>query len=147
MKGWRKMIHKYAQVFAVALLVTGVYGLSVAGNPDSTRTERDVQAVAESYFQALQAGDRQTLLSLFSGKERDDLDSQTSDPAYVQFLVERYSDARLEVGDSGSQGSNQFVDVTIWLSNVEALRERLLLSASKPGRRDYKIVAREVLNK
>ena len=141
------MIHRYAQVFAVALLVTGAYGASAAGSPNSTRTERDVQTVAESYFQALQAGDRQTLLSLFSGKERDDLESQTSDPAYVQFLAQRYSEARLEIGDSGSQGSNQFVDVTIWLGNGEAVSERLVLETTNDrGQRAYHIVARKVLN-
>ena len=140
------MIRRYAQVFAVVLLVTGAGSVSAAGNKQSTAP--DIQTVVESYFQSLQAGDRQTLLSLFAGEEREHLDSQTSDPSYVQFLVDRYRGARLEIGDSGAEGLNKFVDVTIWLSNGEAVSERLVLETTNDrGQRAYYIVAREVLNK
>ena len=103
-------------------------------------------AVAESYFSALQSGDRQALLSLFGGRERSRSEAQLSDPAYTQFLRDRYVNARLEVTDGGVKSGVSFVDIRIWLNDYEAFRERLVLKPSDdPADSSLHIVARKEL--
>lgn len=122
----------------------GVYG---AGGKSQVEPEPDVRDVADEYFEALRTGDRQTLLSLFSGQGRQGIEAQLSDPAYTQFLIDRYRNARLETNDSGARGETRFVDITIWLNDTEYIKERLILKeAGDPNSRPLSIVARRVLN-
>ncbi len=103
-------------------------------------------AVAENYFSALQSGDRQALLSLFGGHERSRSEAQLSDPAYTQFLRNRYVNARLEIMDGGVKSGISYVDIKIWINDNEAFRERLVLKPSAdPADSSLHIVARKEL--
>ena len=103
-------------------------------------------AVAENYFSALQSGDRQALLSLFGEHERSRSEAQLSDPAYSQFLRDRYVNARLEIIDGGVNSGVSFVDIKIWINDTESFRERLVLKPSAdPADSSLHIVARKEL--
>ena len=107
----------------------------------------DTEYVAEAYFAALMAGDRQTLLSLLAEDELIRSENQLRDPAYSQFLTNRYSSARLEIAGSGVLGEFHTVDIIIWLNEVESINERLILRATEsPEGTAYRIVSREELN-
>jgi hypothetical protein len=69
-----------------------------------------------------------------------------SDPAYSQFLTDRYSNARFEVIDGGVSNGLNFVDITIWLNATETVKERLILNTSgDPADTSLHIVARKEL--
>ena len=109
--------------------------------------DADARNVAEQYFAALSAGDRETLLSLLAGDELIRSESQLRDPAYSQFLTSRYSNARLEIAGSGILGDFRTVDIIIWLNEVESIKERLILRATEsPAGTTYHIVSREEIN-
>lgn len=123
------MMSKITKALVVtALLVAGGSArLGIAGPED---VDPAALAVAQTYFAALQSGDRETLLSLFAGRALAGNEAQLSDPDYSQFLVERYSNARFEVINGGVQNGISFVDVAIWLNDTEAVRERLVMKPS-----------------
>jgi hypothetical protein len=123
------MMSKITKALMVAALIVagGSARLSVAGPDD---VDPAALAVAQTYFAALQSGDRDTLLSLFAGRALASNEAQLSDPDYSQFLVDRYSSARFEVSNGGVQNGVAFVDVTIWLNDTESVRERLVMKPS-----------------
>lgn len=103
-------------------------------------------AVAENYFSALQLGDRQALLSLFGSRERSRTEAQLSDPAYSQFLRDRYANAWLEITDGGVRSGVSFVDIKIWINDNESFGERLVLKPSDdPRASSLQIVTRKEL--
>jgi hypothetical protein len=103
-------------------------------------------AVAQTYFSALQSGDRQALLSLLAGKALTRSEAQLNDPAYSQFLAERYRNAWLEVTDGGVINGISYVDIIIWMNETESVRERLILKPSDdPSDPSLHIVARKEL--
>jgi len=126
-----------------------VLGVASGGNAAGSQVgvEPEVLNVAETYFEALRTADFQTLLSLLAGDERAGIETQLSDPAYTDFLIDRYRNARLEIGGSGAKGDYRFVDITIWINDVESFRERLILQPNDDSAgRSMHIVAREVLH-
>jgi hypothetical protein len=123
------MVNRILWALTAVLLVCG--GASSLCSADAeSQIEVDVLNVANAYFEALRNGDRETLLSLFSAKFRKRMEAQLSDPAYTQFLIDRYRSARLELGDSGARGGLRFVDITICLDDTECIKERLFLRES-----------------
>jgi len=138
------MVLKYVRVLLAALMMAG--GINAAA-ADQAQIDPAALAVAQSYFDALQSGDEQTLLSLFAADERSRSEAQLSDPDYSQYLVDRYRDARFEVSDGGVRNGISFVDVTIWLSDTESFKERLVLGPSgDPADTSLHIVARKELD-
>jgi len=129
---------------AALLLITGVSGSVAAAGP--VGVDPAAQAVAQTYFDALQAGDRRALLGLFAGRERMRSEAQLSDPDYSRFLVDRYRNARLEVTGGGERSGVSYVDVTIWINDSEAVRERLILKPSGEAGGALSIVARKELD-
>jgi hypothetical protein len=146
MKGVGKMMGRFMRFITALSLVLGVAsGVHAAGS--QVRIEPEVVNVAETYFEALRTADLQVLLSLLAGDERAGIETQLSDPAYTDFLIDRYRNARLEIEGSGAKGDYRFVDITIWITEVESFSERLILQRNDDpaGRRMY-IVAREALH-
>jgi hypothetical protein len=136
------MVLKSIRAFVATLLITG--GVNVAA-ADSSQIDA-AAAVAQSYFDALRAGDTKGLLSLFAGDERSRSEAQLSDPAYSQLLSDRYRNVRFEVTDGGVQYGISFVDITAWLNDVESFNERLVLHPSDdPADASLHIVARKEL--
>ena len=134
------MNFKLLQSFIFSLLLLG------AGNAATGQVtvEQGVQYVAETYFAALSAGDRQTLLSLLAEDELMRSEDQLRDPAYSDFLTNRYSSARLEIVGSDTQGELHSIDIIIWMNDVESIKERLMLRAIEtPEGTSYRIVSRE----
>jgi hypothetical protein len=125
------MVVKYVRALLASLLMAGgVSGVATAAAADLSQIDPAVLAVAQSYFDALQAGDGNALLSLFAGDERARNKAQLSDPDYSQFLVDRYRDARFEVSDGGVRNGVSYVDVRIWISDTESFNERLIIGSS-----------------
>jgi hypothetical protein len=141
------MVLKYIRALLATLLVAGGVSGATATAADVSQIDPAALAVAQSYFDALQAGDGNALLSLFAGDERSRSEVQLSDPDYSQFLVDRYRNARFEVSDGGVRNGVSFVDVTIWISDTESFKERLILgSAGDPAdASSLHIVARKEL--
>jgi hypothetical protein len=121
------MVLKSMRAFVAALFIAG--GINGAA-ADPAQIDPAALVVAQRYFDALRSGDRQALLSLFAGNERLRNEAQLSDPLYTQLLVEHYRNARFEVTDGGMKSGIPYVDITIWLSNTESLKERLVLRPS-----------------
>jgi hypothetical protein len=137
------MVLKYVRALVATLFVVGSVNAATA---DQSHIAPAALAVAQSYFDALQSGDRQTLLSLFAADERSRNAAQLSDPDYSQYLVDRYRDARFEVADGGAKSGFSFVDITVWLNDTESFRERLLVQPSgDPADSSLHIVARKEL--
>lgn len=137
------MVLKYVRAFVATLLITGGINGAAAGQ---SQIDPAALAVAQSYFDALRAGDGRALLSLFAGNERSRSEAQLSDPAYSQFLSDRYRNARFEVTDGGVRSGISFVDITIWISDAESFKERLVLQPSAdPADPSLHIVARKEL--
>jgi hypothetical protein len=138
------MVLKSIRAFVATLLIAGGVNLAAA---DSSQIDPAAAAVAQSYFDALRAGDTKALLSLFAGDERSRSEAQLSDPTYSQFLSERYRNARFAVTDGGVRGGISFVDVTIWINDTESFMERLVLGPSgDPADPSLHIVARKELD-
>ncbi|MGE5241963.1 MAG: hypothetical protein ACM3NI_09985 [Bacteroidota bacterium] len=135
------MINRLLRALAASLFFIGTGNVVVQADSDP-----GAAGVAQAYFEALRSGNRQALLSLFAGSERQRSEAQLNDPAYSQFLIARYSNARLEITASGEQGGIPFVDIAIWLNAVESVKERLVLRATgnSTGLR-YVIAARKEL--
>jgi len=113
---------------------------------DQSQIDPQALAVAQSYFDALQAGNAQKLLSLFAGRERLRNETQLKDPTYPQFLADRYSSANLEVLDGGVRSGVSYIDIKIWINNNESVKERLILKPSDdPADSTLHIVARKEL--
>jgi len=137
------MVVAYWRILVAALLVLGATGGVAGGQAQINPAEL---AVAQSYFDALRAGDTTALLALFAGTERSRNRAQLSDPTYSQFLSDRYRNARYEVSGAGVSNGLSFVDVTIWISDAESFRERLVLQpSSDPADTALHIVARKEL--
>lgn len=137
------MIVAYRQILVATLLLAGTVGGVAASQ---AQIKPAALAVAQSYFDALHSGDTTALLALFTGAERSRNQAQLSDPAYSQFLSNRYRNARFEVADGGVENGISFVDVTIWLNDTESFRERLVLQpSSDPADTSLHIVARRAL--
>jgi len=130
---------------AAVLVIVGINGpVSAAGQAS---VDPAALAVAQSYFDALKSGDRQTLLTLLAGNERTRSEVQLNDPTYSQFLADRYRNARLEVAGGGVRGGVSYVDITIWINDTESVRERLILKpSSQSGGSSLSIVARKELD-
>jgi len=142
------MVYHTIRALVASLLIMAGSGPVVAG-PVGVDSQIDpgAQAVAQAYFDALQAGNRQALLSLFTGKERTRYEDQLNDPEYSSFLVTRYSHARLETTASGEYSGLPYIDIAIWLNDMEAIRERLILQpASDATGLSYQIAARKELS-
>lgn len=136
------MICKFLNAFIVSLLLLG-NGTGYAAS-NQTPIEPDILNVAETYFAALSSGDLQALLSLLAEDELTGIENQLRDPEYSQFLINRYSDARLEVVGSSAQGELYSVDIIIWMNDIESIKERLILRAiGSPEGTSYRIVSRE----
>jgi hypothetical protein len=118
-------------LLATLFVLAGLSGQATAAG--ATGVNPDLLAVAQNYFDALQAGDRDTLLSLFGDKERARNEARLSDPSYSQFLRDRYRTARLEVLDDGMISGVSYVDIAIWLNDNEAVRERLIIEPAAAG--------------
>jgi len=139
------MNFKFIQSLIFSLLLFG-HGAGHATS-DQAVFNPDTWNVAETYFAALAAGDRQTLMSLLSGDELIRSESQLSDPEYSQFLINRYSSATLEIVGSGVRDGLHTVDIIIWLNDFESIKERLILQAiESPEGTSYRIVSREEFN-
>jgi len=137
----RQAIPGWVQALVLALLMLGLASRVVASQP---QVDPAAQAVAQHYFDALRSGDRQALLSLFAGNERTRNQAQLSDPAYSQFLSDRYRQARFEIIGGGLENGSPFVDIRIWLNPVESFQERLILRpSSDPADASLHIVARK----
>jgi len=143
MQGARHTVPTTAIRVLVAALLLWAAGAGAAPPAPSVTVAPQVQAVVEAYFAALQAGDTQALAALFGPHERQVAHQQLSDPDYGQFLVDRYQDARLEIVGSATHGAVQLVDIVIWLSDGEAVRERLILRTAPGPNGGYLIVARK----
>jgi len=137
-------MNRYMKIIVTALLLL----IASAGMAENTASiDPETRAVAETYFDALRAGDQQTLLSLFADKERAKNEDQLRDPAYSWFLMDRYRNARLEITGGGTYSGIPFVDITIWLNDVETIRERLILRPSTdPFAPPLQIVGRKELS-
>lgn len=116
-----------ALVVAALILAGGSARLCIAGPDD---VDPAALAVAQTYFAALQSGDREALLALFADRALASNEAQLNDPDYSQFLVDRYSNARFEVINGGVQNGIDFVDIAIWLNDTESVRERLVIKPS-----------------
>lgn len=137
-------MNRYMKIIVTALLLL----IASAGMAENTASiDPETRAVAETYFDALQAGDRQTLLGLLTGRELARNEDQLNDPAYSWFLVNRYNNARLEITDGGVYSGFPFIDIAIWLNDVEAIRERLILQPSaESSASPFQIVGRKELS-
>ena len=130
---------------AAVLVIIGINGpVSAAGQAS---VDPAALAVAQSYFDALKSGDRQTLLTLLAGNEHARSEVQLNDPTYSQFLVDRYRNASLEVAGGGVRDGVSYVDIIIWINDTESVRERLILKpSSQSGGSSLSIVARKELD-
>jgi hypothetical protein len=136
------MLNRYLKIILISLLLTGSAAVTAQSSVDPA-----ARAVAEAYFDALQAGDLQALLTLLTGQERARSQERLSDPDYSLFLVERYRNARLEITASGVQSGFLFVDIAIRLNDLEAVRERLILEpSSDPAVHGLTIVGRKEIS-
>jgi len=142
------MTFKYIRTLVAALLMVAAGSHAALAADNQSQIDPAAESLARTYFSALQSGNRQVLLSLFTGTARARNEAQLNDPAYSQFLVERYSTARLEIVAGGVHGGISFVDIAIWLNGNEFVGERLLLKPSAdPADASLYIVARkELLN-
>ena len=138
-----EMVLKIMRACVVTLLLVGGLNGAVA---DPSQIEPAAHAVAQSYFDALRAGDGRALLALFAGKERSRSEAQLSDPAYTRFLSDRYRNARLEVVDGGVRSGVSYVDIKIWISATESFRERLVLQPSGEGVSLHIVARKELLD-
>ena len=137
------MIFNYMRAFVATLLMVGGINGAVA---DQSQIDPAALAVAQSYFDALRAGDGETLLSLFAGKERSRSEAQLSDPAYSQLLSDRYRNARFEVTDGGVRSGISFVDITIWINDAELFKERRVLRPSGDDAALHIVARKELLD-
>lgn len=136
------MYNTYIRYFLVSLLLFGKGACYAATGQASV--DPAIQGVAVTYFTALSSGDRQTLLSLLAEDALLRSKDQLQDPAYSQFLTDRYSNATLEIVGSGFQGNLQYVDIIIWMNDIESVRERLILrTIDSTDSVSYHIVSRE----
>jgi len=141
--GGREMVLNSVRALVAALLMAGATGPVVA---DQSQINPAALAAAQSYFDALRSGDTAALLALFAGTERSRYQALLSDPTYSQFLSDRYRNARFEVSGAGVNSGISFVDITVWISNAESFRERLVLQpSSDPADTGLHIVARKEL--
>ena len=139
------MVSRFLRTLGVAalILVIGSGRLAAGGQAD---VDSAALAVAQMYFAALQSGDRQALLSLLADRALERNKAQLEEPAYSQFLTDRYSNARFEVSNGGVKNGVTFVDITIWLNNTETIKERLVLKPSgDPTDPSLHIVAQQEL--
>ncbi len=142
------MIGKSIRTLVVTLILfAGVTNGPAVFAAGQLQISPDALVVARTYFDALQAGDRQVLLSLFAGRERSRNEAQLNDPTYSQFLADRYSNARLEIVDGGVKSGITYIDITIWINDTESVKERLILKPSEnQADSTLHIVARKELN-
>jgi len=139
------MFKSLQALIATWLVIAGISGPASAAGP--SRIDPAAVAVAQTYFDALKSGDRQTLLALLSGNERTRIEVQLNDPKYSDFLTQRYGNASLEIVDGGVKGGVSYIDITIWINATESVRERLILKpSSKSGGSPLSIVARRELD-
>lgn len=141
------MFLKSMRALVAVLVMAGSTGIANIASANPSQIDPAAAAVAQSYFDALRAGDTRALMSLFGGEERSRSEAQLSDPGYSQFLLERYRNARFEMTDGGVKNGISYVDVTIWINDTESFRERLVLGPSgDPGDSSLHIVARKELD-
>lgn len=144
-RGSQKMVvNGIKALIATVLMIIGISGpVSAAGQAS---IDPAALAVAQTYFNALKSGDRQTLLTLLVGHERTRSAAQLDDPAYSRFLTDRYNNARLEVVGGGVRSGISYIDITIWLNATESVKERLILKPASAGSSSLSIMARKELD-
>ena len=114
------------------------------GAASSPLPPEEAEAVLNSYFVALQAGDVAALGRILGGELRTSRSSLLQNPDYPYELVRDYGDAEFAILDLQVLGYGDVVaTVETWLSPSERLRHRLTLRRVSSSE-DFRIVDSEI---